>query len=106
MVLDRVEFAAIEVNARTEWRLAEVFDRDGASAVAEFVERTAEPNVTGLIAELVGSLAGKSLAGDESVAEAAGLDEGRFEPFGGQAIAVSAVRSAVTILQAVHAGSA
>ena len=104
IVLDRVEFAAIEVNARTEWRLAEVFDRDGASAVAEFVERTAEPNVTGLIAELVGSLAGRSLAGDESVAEAAGLDEGRFEPFGGQAIATSAVRSAVTILQAVHAG--
>ena len=104
MVLDRVEFAAIEVNARTEWRLAEVFDRDGASAVAEFVERTAEPNVTGLIAELVGSLAGKRLAGDESVAAAAGLDEGRFEPFGGQAIAISAVRSAVTILQAVHAG--
>ena len=104
MVLDRVEFAAIEVNARTEWRLAEVFDRDGASAVAEFVERTAEPNVTGLIAELVGSLAGKRLAGDESVAEAAGLDEGRFEPFGGQAIATSAVRSAVTILQAVHGG--
>ena len=104
MVLDRVEFAAIEVNARTEWRLAEVFDRDGASAVAEFVERTAEPNVAGLIAELVGSLAGKRLAGDESVAEAAGLDEGRFEPFGGQAIATSAVRSAVTILQAVHAG--
>ena len=104
MVLDRVEFAAIEVNARTEWRLAEVFDRDGASAVAEFVERAGEPDVADLIAELVGSLAGKRLAGDESVAAAAGLDEGRFEPFGGQAIATSAVRSAVTILQAVHAG--
>ena len=104
MVLDRVEFAAIEVNARTEWRLAEVFDRDGASAVAEFVERTAEPNVTGLIAELVGSLAGKSLASDESVAGAAGVDESRLKPFGGPAIAVSNVRSAVTILQAEHAG--
>ena len=35
---------------------------------------------------------------------AAGVDESRFEPFGGQAIATSAVRSAVTILQAVHGG--
>ena len=104
IVLDRVEFAAIEVNARTEWRLAEVFDRDGASAVAEFVEREGDRNVADLIAELVGSLAGKSLAGDAAVAGAAGVDESRFRPFGGPAIAVSAVRSAVTILQAVHAG--
>jgi galactonate dehydratase len=104
IVLDRVEFAAVRVNERTEWGLAEVFDRDGASAVAEFVERAGEPNVADLIAELVGALAGKSLASDESVADAAGVDESRFEPFGGPAIAVSAVRSAVTILQAVHAG--
>ena len=104
IVLDRVEFAAVEVNAHTEWRWAEVFDRDGASAVAEFVERTSEPAVTRLIAELVGALVGRSLAGDESVAEVAGLDESSFELFGVQTIATSAVRSAVTILQAVRAG--
>ncbi len=104
IVLDRVEFAAVEVNAHTEWRWAEVFDRDGASAVAEFVERTSEPAVTGLIADLVGALAGKRLAGDESVAEVAGLDESGFELFGVQTIATSAVRSVVTILQAVRAG--
>ena len=104
IVLDRVEFAAVEVNARTEWRWARVFDRDGASAVAEFVERTAEPEVTTLIADLVAALAGKSLAGDESVAEAAGLDESSFELFGVQTLAASAVRSAVTILQAARAG--
>ena len=104
IVLDRVEFASIRVNPKTEWRLAEVFDRDGASAVAEFVERAGEPDVADLVAELVGSLAGKSLESDESVADAAGVDESRLEPFGGPAIAISSVRSAVTILQAVRAG--
>ena len=104
IVIDRVEFAAVRVNARTEWRWAQVFDRDGASAVAEFVEKTAEPEVTGLIAEIVGSLIGKTLAGDQSVAEAAGLDESSFELSGVRTFATSAVRSAVTILQAARAG--
>ena len=104
IVLDRVEFAAVRANQRTEWCWAEVFDRRGASAVAEFVEREGKSNVADLIAQLVGSLAGKSLAGDESVAGAAGVDESRLKPFGGPAIAISSVRSAVTTLQAVHAG--
>ena len=104
IVLDRVELASVEVNAHTEWRWAQVFDRVGYSAVAEFVERTDRPDVTRLIAELVASLAGKSLADDRSVADIAGLDESRFELFSVHTLAVSAVRSAVTILQAVRAG--
>ena len=102
--LDSVRFAAVRVNQATEWYFAEILDRDGASGAAEFGTRKRAPEVAERIADLVGLLAGKPLADDEAVAGAANIDPGLLKPTSITSVAVSAVRSAVTILQAVHAG--
>ena len=104
IVLDRVRFAAVRVSRATEWNFAEVFDRHGARAVAEFGISTRAPEVADRIAELVGLLAGVPLADDETVVNAAGIDTNLLTPISITSVAVSAVRSAVTILQALHAG--
>ena len=103
VVLDRVQFAAVRVSQATEWFFAEVFDRDGTSAAAEFGITDGAPEVARRIAELVGLLAGMPLADDEAVSSVAGIDPGLLTPLSITSVAVSAVRSIVTILQALHA---
>lgn len=104
IVLDRVQFAAVRVNANTEWSFAEVYDLHGASAAAEFGITTGSPEVGERIAELVGVLAGRPLDDEQAVVEAAGIDPGLLTPISITSVAVSALRNIVTVLQAVHAG--
>ena len=104
VVLDHAEFSAVTASAATEWSYAEVVDRDGARALAECGVGPKSDDVIALISELVNRLAGKSLNDEAEVVEAVGVDAAQLQPLTPWPVAVSAVRSAVAVLQATNMG--
>ena len=102
--LDRVEFAAIVVTPRTEWTFARVRDVEGATAEVEISAGNLTADVARLIAEAVASLSGAAIAGEADVPRLLGLDERRLRRDLAMATAVSALRTGVSVIQAVSDG--
>lgn len=99
--LDRVEFAAVVVTPWTEWTFARLRAVSGASAD---VEITPARDVVRLVSEQVDILKGVAIAGEEDVPRMLGVDEGRLNGNLPLATAVSALRTGVSIIQAVEDG--
>ena len=102
--LDGVEFAAVVVTPRTEWTFARVRDVEGATAEVEITAGNLTADVARLIADGVASLRGAAIAGEADVPGMFGLDERRLRRDVAPATAVSALRTSVSVIQAVKGG--
>ena len=100
--LDSVEFASVVVTPWTEWGFARLRADGGAFAD---VEMTADKEVVRLVAEMFGSLKGVSIRGEEDVPGLLGMDERRARDDFALATAMSALRTGVSIIQAVEEGT-
>ena len=100
--LQSVKFATVVVTRWTEWAFARMWAVGGAFAD---VEMTADKEVVRLVAEMFGSLKGVSIYGEADVPRLLGVDERRLRDDLATATAMSAVRTGVSIIQAVEDGS-
>ncbi len=99
--LHSVEFATVVVTPWTEWAFARLRAVGGAYAD---VEITADVGVVGRVEETVDSLKGIDIGGEADVPGLLGVDECRLHDDLKLAIAVSAVRTGVSIIQAIEDG--
>ncbi len=100
--LDSVEFATVVVTRWTEWAFARLRAEGGAFAD---VEITADGDVFRLVTEMVDSLKGVSIRDEADVSHRLDVDERRLRDDLALATALSAVRTGVSIIQAVEDGS-
>ena len=99
--LHSIESAAVVVTPWTEWTFARLRAVSGASAD---VEITTAGDVGRLVAEQVDALKGAAIAGEADVPRMLGVDERRLSGDLPLATAVSALRTGVSIIQAVEDG--
>lgn len=103
VTLDRVEFTSVKASAFTEWVHAEFFDTEGASALVEFTPGSdAIEAVATSITEIIDFLRGKTIADEGEVTDVVPRDVARLPQRHPTRISVSAVRTAITTLQALH----
>ena len=99
-----VEFAAITATAWSEWTFARLRDESGASAVVEITVGGLTPDVVRLIGEQVDSLKGAAIATEADIPDLLGLYEQQPRRDLAPATALSALRTGVSIIQAVRDG--
>ena len=102
MRLDSVEFATIVVSPWTEWTFARLRAVGEASADVEII---ADSDVVRLVGEQVDTLKGATLAGEADLPRKLGVDERRLKDDFALATSVSALRTGVSIIQAVEDGT-
>ena len=95
------EFAAVEVTPWTEWAFARLHSQSGACAE---VEITGPGDVASLIAGQLEFLDGKSIDSETDVPHLLNLDDHRLNGDLSLATAVSALRTGISIIQAVEDG--
>ena len=100
--LDSVEFATVVVTPWTEWAFARLGAVGGGYAD---VEITANGDVVRLVTEMVSSLKDTNIHGEEDVPRLLGVDMRRLRDDLAVATALSAIRTGVSIIQAVEDGS-
>ena len=106
VVLDRVELTSVRASAFTEWVHAEIFDAEGAGALVELSPGPdAVERVAASIAEIVDLLSGERVVEDAGVAAVVPADVAALPPRHPTRTAVSTVRTAVTMLQALKSGA-
>lgn len=102
--LTGLRFAEVIATEKTTWTFAELRDADGLSAVAEITCGGNTAAAARLTAELVGRLKGREIAGESAVEGLLGLAAADMRTDMALATAVSAVRSAVSDLDAQRRG--
>ena len=102
--LSRIELAEARATRRTTWTFAEIFDVHGASALVEITSRDATDNVALLLPQLLTSLDGTTIADESELVGLLELNTSRLQTDFALATAVSALRTAVVQLQALHDG--
>ena len=100
--VDRVEFGTVVVTPWTEWTFARLRSVGGAFAD---VEITADRDVVRLVAEQVESLKGAAIPHEADIPRMLGVDERKLRSELEMATAVSALRTGVSIIQAVEDGA-
>ena len=99
IILDRVEFTAVQANDFTEWAHAEFFDLKGSSALVEFtpgIDLLAK--TTKAIVDIVDFLGGRKIVDEKEVHGMAQGHRNSLQAFHSN-IAVSTVRTAIASLQ-------
>ena len=99
--IQSVKFATVEVTPWTEWAFARLRAVGGAYAD---VEITADVGVVGLVEETVDSLKGIDIGGEADVPGLLCVNECRLRDDLKLAISASAVRTGVSIIQAIEDG--
>ena len=102
--LNPITFASVRATERTEWTFAEVSDSRGATALVELTCGEATTRASTLFAELSETLRSRVVADESTVADALGLDAARLQRDRPLATAVSALRTALVSLRALHDG--
>ena len=102
--LHHVDFAAIDVTPRTTWTFARVWDADGAAAEVEITAAQATDEVVARVAQAVSVLSEASIADESDVPIMLDVDEHSLRSSLADATAVSALRTAVVLLQALNGG--
>ena len=102
MRLNSVEFATVVVTPWTEWTFARLRAVGGAYADVEII---ADSDVVRLVGEQVDTLKGATLAGEADLPRKLGVDERRLKDDFALATSVSALRTGVSIIQAVEDGT-
>lgn len=100
--LHSVEFATVVVTRWTEWAFARLWAVGGTFTD---VEITADGEVIRLVEEMVDSLKGANIRGEADVPRLLGVDERRLRDDLATATAMSAVRTGISIIQAIEDGS-
>ena len=98
------QFATVTATPRSAWTLALLSDGEGTAATVELTLGDRSPRVAETLAELLAALRGADLSGELEVAERLGLAPDRLRRDVVLATATSALRTAVTQLEAVRAG--
>ena len=104
IALAGLEFASVRVGDHTEWSFAELTDADGVTAAAEITCGDLTADVAGALAAMVEELAGRDLPGEGEVAELLSMSAAKLRGDRSLATAVSALRTALTGLQARRGG--
>ena len=99
--LESAQFAAVEVTPWTKWMFARLRAESGAYAD---VEVTGPGDVASLVAEQMKVLSGKSIDSEADVPSLLNLDDHRLNGDLSLATAVSALRTGVSIIQAIEDG--
>ena len=98
---ESAEFAAVEITRWTEWTFARLRAQNGVYAD---VEITGPGDVASLVAEQLKFLNGKSIDSEADIPRLLDLDDQRLNADLTLATAVSALRSGVSIIQAIEDG--
>lgn len=102
--LRHVDFAAIDVTPRTTWTFARIWDADGASAEVEISAAEATDRVVAQVAQAVTALSDALIAEESDVPVMLDVGEDALRSNLADATAISALRTAVVILQALKGG--
>ena len=102
--LNSVDFASVVVTDRTSWTFARVHDVEGASAEVELTASDDIGEVIRLVADAIGFLSGSPIAAEADIPAMLGLEECRLRRDKALATSVSALRTGVSVIQAVKAG--
>ena len=99
------QLATVAATPRTAWTFALLRDGEGTATTVELTLGDRSPRVAETLAELLAALRGADLSGELQVAERLGLAPDRLRRDMVLATATSALRSAVTQLDATRAGA-
>ena len=105
IVLDGVEFSSVEVTRFTTWRHAEVFDSQGASVVVEYSDPSDSERAASTIEQLLDQVRGKAVRDESVIVGLPGQEPADLGPRNPVTVAISALRTAVVELEAVHRGA-
>ena len=98
--LAEVEFASVSVTERTTWTFAELSDSEGRTALVELTCGDETPDAVAALAEYVAVLKGRNIPDESGVAGSLGLSVSAIRARRPLASAVSALRTAIVVLQA------
>ena len=102
--LHHVDFAAIDVTPRTTWTFARIWDTEGNAAEVEITAAEATDEVVQQVAQAVSVLSGATIAEESDVPIMLDVEEHSLRSSLADATAVSALRTAVILLQALKGG--
>ena len=102
--LHHVDFAAIEVTARTEWVFARFWDTEGAAAEVEITAAGITEGVVQQVDHAVSLLRGTPISSEDDVPIMLDVDDQSLGADLTNATAVSALRTAVSVIQALKSG--
>ena len=102
--LHHVDFAAIDVTPRTTWTFARIWGTDGAAAEVEITAGEATAEVVQQVAQAVAVLSEGSIADESDVPIMLDVEEHSLRFSLADATAISALRTAVVLLQALKGG--
>ena len=98
--LAEVEFASVRVTERTTWTFAELSDREGRTSLVEVTCGDETPDAVAALAEYVAVLKGRDIPDESGVAGSLRLNVSAIQARRPLASAVSALRTAIVVLQA------
>ena len=101
IVLDRLRYASVIVNERTQWNFVEIGDDQGFSAV---VETTSGGDVASRLTPLMQALQGRPIHAESDLPRIAGVTPRQAREDFALATAVSALRTAIVDIQAQRDG--
>ncbi len=102
--LHHVDFAVIYVTPRTEWVFARIWDATGVAAEVEITAAELTEGVVRQIDQAVSLLSGTSIAGEDDIPIMLDVDDQTLGADLTNATAVSTLRTAVSVIQALKGG--
>jgi galactonate dehydratase len=100
--IQRVRFAQVRVSQATEWTFAEVSDTSGSTALVEITCGARSSDAVEKLSALVSALKGKPVENEREVQTVCGMSDAALQADRASAAAVSGLRTAVVILQALQ----
>lgn len=102
IIIDRIQFSAIKVNSVTEWVFLELFDSGGLHSLAELGVGKNTNQIISKITEIFDLVAGNPLKGETELLKMVDIDPSFLKPLSSTSVAISALRSAIAILEAEY----
>lgn len=99
VTLDRIGFASVTATSRTEWTFAEIHDGEGVLGISEITFGDSTPKVASTLVELLQRLRSVEIDDESRVPAILGLGTTQLRADRALAAAVSAIRTAIAIIQ-------
>jgi galactonate dehydratase len=100
--LDSASFTSVPVTTRTEWTFAEITDSEGITEVVEITSGENTRPVAALIGDMLASLKDIQIPDESQLSDLLGLESSQLQGNQIPTTALSALRTAVSCLQARH----
>ena len=104
VLLRSVEYASVVVSEATEWTFAIFADDDGITGISEITTGAHTKDAIARVSEYVSELRGRPIPSEQTVHELLGVTVEEAQASRSIATALSAVRSAITEIQAIRNG--